>query len=329
MRMRKSACTIDMVSDTYAPAEEKKLEQSEYDSTVEDRLSGKIELTDFYSYMVFRDKRRLLLDKLIDYVNELLKTVGGDFVLDLGGADGWILRYNSHLSMKGVVVDISRKLLELGKHRNGGKSLDFVQADADFLPFRPKAFAFIIASGFLHHCAPRHEVMIRKIHRVLKEGGKLILIEGMAIGPEPNLSSIFFFYFPLHLTNVIRAAFLLLRSPQKFRFYVSKFRFRMSLRTKTKTKIILAGDHKAIKYPLFRSQLRKLLSKYFMIEQIHYWTWLSAFVLNILLPLKGKKTREVAIKKIISPLRILDESFCRNRFRESAHIYSITCKKIK
>jgi SAM-dependent methyltransferase len=307
--------------DIYSQFEDKKREIEEWDSIVKKTISGGHELS-FSSYLMLVDNRRLLLKGIIDYVSELLKQRRNSLILDLGGGDGFFLRCNAHLPLKGVVMDISRMQLCLGKRRNGGKTLDFIQADADFPPFKLKIFDVVIACGFLHHCSPRHEVMIERISSILKEDGRLIIVEGMAIGPAPSLVSILFFLFPRYLSTAIALLFYLLRNP-------SKIGLPTLLTTKTPSARIvstLSGDQKAFLYPPHRPHFIALLSKYFRIVEIRYYTWLSAFVLDILVKIPAP-AREKLISIFLPPLKILDKGFCNSPLKKYSHIYLVDCAK--
>ncbi len=92
-----------------------------------------------------------------------------------------------------TVLDINRDMLEVGRARAGDNGLmrdaargraetrfeeriDFVEANAESLPFAPKRFdAYTIAFGIRN--VPRIERALAEAHRVLKPGGHFLCLE--------------------------------------------------------------------------------------------------------------------------------------------------------
>ncbi|MFC1935032.1 class I SAM-dependent methyltransferase, partial [Chloroflexota bacterium] len=283
-------------------------------------------------YMLLKDDRRLLLNELIDYVNEVLGDQDNAWILDLGGGDGWILRDNSSLPVKGVVVDLSKEQLLLGKRRTGGQDLNLIQADIDFLPFKPGVFQVIFASGVLHHFAPRHEAIIKILHHALANKGKLIVAEGWTIGPERTLCSNIFFYFPSFLLGVLAHAVIALHNPKSIpplffkgiQLILAKARL---YKPKSDAGAITTGDARARIYPLYRKTLVKYLAKYFEVSPIRYYTWLAAFILQISVAVRNKKIRGFMLRTVFPLARMVDRIFTRSICRQYSHQYSITAVK--
>jgi demethylmenaquinone methyltransferase/2-methoxy-6-polyprenyl-1,4-benzoquinol methylase len=92
-------------------------------------------------------------------------------ILDAGGP-------GTHVT----VLDINGAMLSEGRARAGARyaryegRIDFVEANAEALPFEPKAFdAYTVAFGIRN--VPRIEVALREAHRVLKTGGHFLCLE--------------------------------------------------------------------------------------------------------------------------------------------------------
>jgi demethylmenaquinone methyltransferase/2-methoxy-6-polyprenyl-1,4-benzoquinol methylase len=89
-------------------------------------------------------------------------------ILDAGGP-------NTHVT----VLDINGEMLEVGRERAGRRydgRIDFVEANAEALPFEPKSFdAYTIAFGIRN--VPRIDRALSEAHRVLKPGGRFLCLE--------------------------------------------------------------------------------------------------------------------------------------------------------
>lgn len=79
-----------------------------------------------------------------------------------------------------TVADINTAMLEVGRERavrfGLGGSVDFVEANAEVLPFKTETFdAYTIAFGIRN--VPQREVALREAWRVLKRGGRFLCLE--------------------------------------------------------------------------------------------------------------------------------------------------------
>lgn len=79
-----------------------------------------------------------------------------------------------------TVLDINGSMLGVGRERGDrlglGANLDFVEANAEELPFADSSFdAYTIAFGIRN--VPRIEVALAEAHRVLKPGGRFLCLE--------------------------------------------------------------------------------------------------------------------------------------------------------
>ena len=79
-----------------------------------------------------------------------------------------------------TVLDINSSMLEVGRQRSDKRGLselvDFVEGDAQFLPFEANSFdAYTIATGIRN--VPRIDLALAEAFRVLKHGGRFLCLE--------------------------------------------------------------------------------------------------------------------------------------------------------
>ena len=104
-------------------------------------------------------------------------------VLDVAGGTGDIafrIVEASGRKAHATVLDINGSMLAVGADRAGKKglsaNLDFVEANAEDLPFEDRSFdAYTIAFGIRN--VPRIDVALKEAYRVLKRGGRLLVLE--------------------------------------------------------------------------------------------------------------------------------------------------------
>src|SRR5690606_5211919 len=104
-------------------------------------------------------------------------------VLDMAGGTGDIamrILDASHGFAHVTVSDINADMLAVGAQRaetwRYRANVDFVQANAEELPFEDKSFdAYTIAFGIRN--VPRIEKALAEAHRVLKRGGRILVLE--------------------------------------------------------------------------------------------------------------------------------------------------------
>jgi demethylmenaquinone methyltransferase/2-methoxy-6-polyprenyl-1,4-benzoquinol methylase len=95
-----------------------------------------------------------------------------------------------------TVLDINAAMLDVGRQRalergTGGR-IDFVEANAESLPFQDRAFdAYTIAFGIRN--VPRIEHALAEAHRVLKRGGRFLCLEFSAVD-LPGLDRVYDVY---------------------------------------------------------------------------------------------------------------------------------------
>ena len=132
-------------------------------------------------------------------------------ILDAGGP-------GTHVT----VLDINRAMLEVGRERAGSRyegRIEFVQANAEALPFAPKSFdGYTIAFGIRN--VPRVEVALSEAHRVLKTGGHFLCLEFSKVD-VPGLDALYEAY----SFNVIpRLGEVVARDAEAYRYLVESIR---------------------------------------------------------------------------------------------------------
>ncbi len=107
----------------------------------------------------------------------------GHKVLDIAGGTGDLAKkFCKRVGSKGEVVlaDINASMLQVGRERllNEGVvgNLHFAQADAEQLPFEDDTFDCITIAFGLRNVT-RKENALASMHRVLKPGGRLLILE--------------------------------------------------------------------------------------------------------------------------------------------------------
>ena len=109
-------------------------------------------------------------------VMELTKHAGHD-VLEIGGGMGTDL---AQFAANGAVVtdlDLAAGHLQLAEEnfRLRGLRGRFIHHDAESLPFDDRSFDVVYSNGVLHH-TPNTAKVVREIHRVLRPGGRAIVM---------------------------------------------------------------------------------------------------------------------------------------------------------
>ena len=107
----------------------------------------------------------------------------GNKVLDLAGGTGDLTKkFSKIVGTSGTVVlaDINSSMLEVGRERltNQGYvgNIEYVQANAQYLPFEDNTFDVITIAFGLRNVTDKDEAL-RSMFRVLKPGGRLLVLE--------------------------------------------------------------------------------------------------------------------------------------------------------
>jgi ubiquinone/menaquinone biosynthesis C-methylase UbiE/glycosyltransferase involved in cell wall biosynthesis len=101
----------------------------------------------------------------------------GERVLEVGGGMGTDLAQFAHNGAIVTDLDLSSGHLELAKENFELRGLkgEFVLHDAETLPFDDNTFDVVYSNGVIHH-TPNTRTVVREMRRVLKPGGKAIVM---------------------------------------------------------------------------------------------------------------------------------------------------------
>ena len=101
----------------------------------------------------------------------------GRSVLDVGSGNGYVLSRYAAAGAATYGVDLTEAGIELCRRRFSqlGYRGGFVVGNAEALPFASESFDCVCSMGVLHH-TPDTAGAVREVHRVLKTGGRLIVM---------------------------------------------------------------------------------------------------------------------------------------------------------
>jgi demethylmenaquinone methyltransferase/2-methoxy-6-polyprenyl-1,4-benzoquinol methylase len=94
-------------------------------------------------------------------------------ILDAGGGTGRVAEVVKPYAMHTFVSDLSMKMLRQAQEKDG---LGLACAHAEYLPFPSDCFDRVIMIDALHHVCD-HQETAQEMWRVLKPGGKAIIVE--------------------------------------------------------------------------------------------------------------------------------------------------------
>jgi ubiquinone/menaquinone biosynthesis C-methylase UbiE len=114
----------------------------------------------------------------------------GESVLDIGCGTGTLaIRATGHVGPTGSVsgIDASPEMIARAqaKARKAGVTVDFKRAVVEALPFADAQFDAVLSTLMLHHLPPAlRQQCAREIRRVLKPGGRVVIVDFGARGAE-------------------------------------------------------------------------------------------------------------------------------------------------
>jgi demethylmenaquinone methyltransferase/2-methoxy-6-polyprenyl-1,4-benzoquinol methylase len=105
----------------------------------------------------------------------------GDSVLDIAGGSGDLSKlFSKKVGPQGQVVltDINASMLSVGRDNmiDAGLSVPVTQCNAEYLPFPDNTFDCVIVAFGLRNMT-RKEIALQEMQRVLKVGGRLLVLE--------------------------------------------------------------------------------------------------------------------------------------------------------
>jgi len=115
----------------------------------------------------------------------------GQRVLDLAGGTGDIAELvRGRVGAKGevLVADINREMLEAGRRRMDDRgrpdAFEWLQVNAESLPFGDRRFDHVTIAFGLRNVTDKEQALA-EMHRVLKPGGRLHILEFSKVSPPP------------------------------------------------------------------------------------------------------------------------------------------------
>lgn len=138
-----------------------------------------------WNEFVYKIYNKRLYDHLEDFSNGL---PANSIVLDLGCGEGEdINRLTIKNNWYGIGIDISLEAIRRALHNakrcpKSQMQTDFIQADANFLPFRNDAFDGIYIMYVLHHLS--NLSALRCLHKIAKTGGRLLICDLPGTNPS-------------------------------------------------------------------------------------------------------------------------------------------------
>jgi len=105
------------------------------------------------------------------------RAFAGKRVLDVGCGNGYVLSRYAREGANTVGIDLTATAIELSRRRFALEALPgaFLTGSAEELPFPTESFDCVCSMGVLHH-TPDTEKAVGEIHRVLRPGGRFIVM---------------------------------------------------------------------------------------------------------------------------------------------------------
>jgi SAM-dependent methyltransferase len=119
-------------------------------------------------------------DRLIAAFRRLSGLPSGARVADLGCGSGVFTELLRRAGYKSVGLDISPKLVALGRRKYPG--LELIEGDAENLPFETASLDGVLLSGLVHHF-PDPRRLAAEVQRVLKPGGRFVAFDPNRMNP--------------------------------------------------------------------------------------------------------------------------------------------------
>jgi ubiquinone/menaquinone biosynthesis C-methylase UbiE len=136
-------------------------------------------LYDVLLLLLMRGKEEVYRREILD----VAAVAAGDRVLDIGcGTGTQALEAYRRVQPRGSVtgVDISSNMIASASRKalRAGLKIAFEQADAAALPFADRDFDVVTITTVMHMIPDaRHRACLREAHRVLRPGGRLLIID--------------------------------------------------------------------------------------------------------------------------------------------------------
>ena len=119
-------------------------------------------------------------ERLIEAIMELGQFRSGVRVADLGCGSGVFTKLLHEKGCEAVGIDISSKLVAIGRHSFPG--VEFLAGDVEALPFANASFDGVLLSGIVHHL-PDPRRCAAEVFRVLRPGGRFVAFDPNRVNP--------------------------------------------------------------------------------------------------------------------------------------------------
>ena len=118
--------------------------------------------------------------RLIAAAIRVLALPRGARVVDLGCGSGVFTELLRHAGYASIGLDISAKLIMLGREKHPG--LELIEGDAENLPFDSESVDGVLLSNLVHHF-PDPRRLAAEVRRVLKRGGRFAAFDPNRVNP--------------------------------------------------------------------------------------------------------------------------------------------------
>jgi len=100
-------------------------------------------------------------------------------VLDVGCGTGELVGRLAHRGWEVDGLDLCEPMLHRANHKLNGNAhrVRLTVGDSEHLPFDARSFDVVTCANSFHHY-PHQEQVVRELYRVLKPGGRLLLLDG-------------------------------------------------------------------------------------------------------------------------------------------------------
>ena len=110
------------------------------------------------------------------------------YILDVGCGTGillqQLLRLDRNLYLYGI--DISPEMVKISKKKFDKQPVEIIEGSASKLPYKDCSFDYVCCATSFHHY-PTPEKSLEEIFRVLKPGGKLVLLDPFNTGTSRKI----------------------------------------------------------------------------------------------------------------------------------------------